>query len=74
MEVRIGETVIADAKAERFISLESGLPTLMIRVNYSGVPIDAVNRAFVEHESILFECDFHPLSEVEVEAAIQRAR
>lgn len=61
MIVRIGtpsgRIVIPEAKVERFISLESGLPSSMVRITYKGKNYEELAKAFVEETSLSFECD-----------------
>ena len=52
-----GHIVIPEAKVERFISLESGLPSSMVRITYKGKSYEELAKAFVEETSLSFECD-----------------
>jgi len=52
-----GHIIIPEAKVERFISLESGLPSSMVKITYRGKAYEELAKAFVEETSLSFECD-----------------
>ena len=52
-----GPITISEAKVERFISLESGLPSSMVKISYKGENYEELAKAFVEEASLSFECE-----------------
>lgn len=57
LKVKIDDLIIPDAKVERFIDLESGLPLSMVRVTYEGEPFEEIAKAWSEQNLIPFESD-----------------
>lgn len=51
------EIVISNAKVERFIDLQSGIPFSMVKISYIGKIITDLSKAFVEETSLSLECE-----------------